>query len=107
MSYFCNVTVFIDKKVTVYYSGVMKLENLENLEDLTVGVMYVVDFHVTGMDIILKESSGCVLLAIKPIGRPVYRMSRVEYTFLGDDKSKYTIRELTDAEEEDLFMEFL
>jgi hypothetical protein len=104
MSYFCNATVFIDKKVTVYYSGVMKLENLE---DLTVGVMYVVDFHVTGKDIILKESSGCVLLAIKPIGRPVYRMSRVEYTFLGDDKSKYTIRELTDAEEEDLFMEFL
>ena len=104
MSYFCNATVFIDKKVTVYYSGVMKLENLE---DLTVGVMYVVDFHVTGKDIILKESSGCVLLAIKPIGRPVSRMSRVEYTFLGDDKSKYTIRELTDAEEEDLFMEFL
>ena len=104
MSYFCNATVFIDKKVTVYYSGVMKLENLE---DLTVGVMYVVDFHVTGKDIILKESSGCVLLAIEPIGRPVYRMSRVEYTFLGDDKSKYTIRELTDAEEEDLFMEFL
>ena len=69
--------------------------------------MYVVDFYDIGIDIILKESSGCVVIATKPINKEAYSMSREEYTTITEDKSTYTIRELTDAEEEDLFTDLL
>jgi hypothetical protein len=78
------------------------------LEDLTVGVMYTVVFPLGSVDVILKESSRCVLIATKDIQpNSPYRLLRAEYILCRPLEAPYTINELTESEELKLFTDLL
>jgi hypothetical protein len=82
---------------------------LEYLEDLTVGCIYMVDFAPCGMgiDIIIKKSIGCRLIATRDdqdAQSEIVTRKNCDYDLYGVQTHNYIITEINET---DLFAELL